>query len=128
MQAQNIQEVVKTIKDIASRINLLSLNAAIEAERVGEDGRGFDIVAKEVLKLSNKVKHSIGEVRENVGLVTEEISRMNKEQVRLNRLSNEGKWIYRMRKEKVERSCADSKERHCVVTACADKKKGKNRR
>nr|WP_200411905.1 transposase [Virgibacillus salexigens] len=36
----------------------------------------------------------------------------DKEQVRLNRLSNEGKWIYRMRKEKVERSFADSKELH----------------
>ncbi|SEH62264.1 Transposase DDE domain-containing protein [Halobacillus karajensis] len=44
--------------------------------------------------------------------ITRHVWEEDKEQVRLNRLSNEGKWIYRMRKEKVERSFADSKELH----------------
>ncbi|CDO02582.1 chemotaxis regulator BdlA [Oceanobacillus picturae] len=73
-ETQSIQEIVKTVKAIASQTNLLALNAAIEAARAGEHGRGFNVVAQEVRKLSNNVEKSITQIRDNIERITSEIN------------------------------------------------------
>ncbi len=61
--SNKIQKIVKFIQDISKQVNLLSLNASIEAARAGDAGKGFAVVADEISKLSNRIDQNVKEIQ-----------------------------------------------------------------
>ncbi len=72
-----VSDIAQIIKDISAQTNILSLNAAIEAARVGEHGRGFAVVAEEVRRLANNVEDAIKKINSNVESIVKGVATVN---------------------------------------------------